>query len=401
MALLQKYIATEKLSGLELKSHFETKFNIKYKKNDKLYMLYTDYDDNETYECKLKNEIRKICNGIILEKDTNKIVCYGVNKPTKVVCDLQDSDSLSKLDNLKSDSASVEAYTLTDGAIIKVFYYDGKWNFSTSRCISAFNSYWTPTKSFGEMFVEALSLLQLEQLDKNCTHLFVLMHPEHRVVKKYHTPQCNQIHQRNMSDFKETWFGPIGEDIPDIREMITNRLSVSDYTDPGMLVVVRERGACDTYQVINKKYQEYVDLKGNQPNYIYRYLELIRLVVQEKVTRESLGQFFSKFPEYDKGPMLDILFHSIHKTYMWRFVSKRINNVYQHYHRTIYELHGIYLETKSPITMDTVRKYIMGLDPAVVTSIISKDSYFFPHKYELSVDEDSWSDTPDSDDRYF
>ena len=40
-----------------------------------------------------------------------------------------------------------------DGTVIRVYYDNTKgWRFSTNKCIDAFSSYWTSSKSFGEMF---------------------------------------------------------------------------------------------------------------------------------------------------------------------------------------------------------------------------------------------------------
>ena len=110
-----------------------------------LYLLVTDKNADKNDLTPLQME----CNGIILEKDTNKIVCMCQNKFTDIV---QNEGQVSQIENLKHRYSKFRMEYCEDGTVIRLYYYDGYWRTATTRCIDATKSYWSSEKTFNDMF---------------------------------------------------------------------------------------------------------------------------------------------------------------------------------------------------------------------------------------------------------
>ncbi|MFA5031319.1 MAG: RNA ligase [Patescibacteria group bacterium] len=96
--------------------------NIKTQEKENLYLLkYSQIDSDFSYR------IVRQCRGIILEKGTNKIVAYPFDK----FFNIQEGHA----DKVDFGTASIQEKV--DGSIIKVYYYDNKWNIATNGTIDA------------------------------------------------------------------------------------------------------------------------------------------------------------------------------------------------------------------------------------------------------------------------
>ncbi len=60
----------------------------------------------------------KECNGLILERDTNRIVCYTFDKMDDFGEDVVDS---------RIDPATAHFEISVEGALMRLFYYQGQW----------------------------------------------------------------------------------------------------------------------------------------------------------------------------------------------------------------------------------------------------------------------------------
>ena len=113
-------------------------YNLKFKYDDEYPNLALIYNDNMS---NLDEIIVRICNGIIIDKKTLKIVCYTFNK-----C----SDNLNLPDNISKDDLYIE--TSIEGTLIRMFYYENKWIYSTKKCIDSSKAKWLSNKNFFELF---------------------------------------------------------------------------------------------------------------------------------------------------------------------------------------------------------------------------------------------------------
>ena len=147
-------------------------YNLKVTENneDNTFMISYNKDSEKT------NDFINECRGIILEKDTNKVVCYTFNRK---------HNSTFLKDELLNNWDACKFYESIDGTQIKLYYYNDKWNVSTTRCIQAKNAYWYSKKSFEELFKEASFGLDYSKLNKDYCYSFVLKHKENRIVNRY------------------------------------------------------------------------------------------------------------------------------------------------------------------------------------------------------------------------
>ena len=113
------------------------------------------------------NPIVKECRGIILEKDTWRVVAY----PFKKFFNFGEAYA----DEIDWESAVVE--TKEDGSLIKVYYYDGEWRVGTNGTICAENaeSNAGPYKNFRQLFDAAAEKcgLDFSRLNRYYTYIFV------------------------------------------------------------------------------------------------------------------------------------------------------------------------------------------------------------------------------------
>jgi hypothetical protein len=148
--------------------------------------------------------------GIILEKDTNRIVCYPFDKFFNAG---------------EKHAAPIDWTTATvqqkyDGSIIKVYWLDGRggeddpvrtsrgWMVATNHAIDARQAPAGQTgRNFYDLFVEAAarSNFSYDRLSRECTYMFELMHPDSVVVIRHTEPRLVHIGTRNNTTFAESY----------------------------------------------------------------------------------------------------------------------------------------------------------------------------------------------------
>jgi len=146
------------------------------------------------------------CRGVIFEKDTYNVVCYGMDGMFEFSSYVFDDITEFKLMFENINMTSIEE--MIDGFQIKLFYYGDKWNFATSRCMDASKTKWVYSeKNFYDMFKEALLSnninIDFDTLDKFCCYTFVVCHPENRIVIKYDVPDIYHVATRDLTTLCE------------------------------------------------------------------------------------------------------------------------------------------------------------------------------------------------------
>ena len=148
-----------------------------------------DSDFNEP----IVNESR----GIILEKDTWKVVAYAFNKFFNF--------GESYADEIDWESAVVE--TKEDGSLIKVYYYDGEWRVGTNGTIFAENAELNagPYKNFRELFDAAAEKcgFNFSRLNRYYTYVLELCSPFNIIICPQSEMRLIHIGTRNNRTFQE------------------------------------------------------------------------------------------------------------------------------------------------------------------------------------------------------
>lgn len=307
-------------------SNVLTSLNLRIKEDNdypNLYMVL--YDTNKS---DFNNNIVNECRGIILEKNTNKVLCYTFNKG------LQESNNF--------DFTNCTFEESIDGTQIRLYWYNNKWMYATTRCIDAFKSYYYSNKSFGELFDEANSELDLDRLDKSCCYSFVLCHPDNRIVVKYNQPYIVHVMTRNLETMEEINVD-IGVRKP-VKLEFDNMVSLQNYISSnieleGVMVKFMDNSRMKLYC---NNYNSIKLLRGNTNNIYYRYFELMK--------QNSVYKFLEYYPEYTNNFVtiknnLNLLAKEIQKSYYFKFINRscKLSDIKYELRPIVYELHQQYL----------------------------------------------------------
>lgn len=131
--------------------------------------------------------------GIIINTDTLEVVCFPFRKFGNY--------NESYADKIDWNTARVQ--DKIDGSIVKMWFDNGKWAFSTNSMIYADKA--IANAMTGETFMDIIEKADnfhgLEKanniLNKNCTYIFELVSPETQVVVRYDKPHLYHIGTRN------------------------------------------------------------------------------------------------------------------------------------------------------------------------------------------------------------
>ena len=173
--------------------------NVKVNDKGNLYICkYSQIDSDFNYK------IVRQCRGIILEKGTNKLIACAFFKFFNV------GEALA--DKVDFEHSSIQAKI--DGSIIRIFYYNGKWQIATNGTIDAHDAetadLLTNKKyNFYDLFLDGLEEQGIifseltKKLTPEFTFIFEMVHPISRVVVKYDKPKVYLIGIRNNKTMKE------------------------------------------------------------------------------------------------------------------------------------------------------------------------------------------------------
>ena len=290
--------------------------------------------------------------GAIVSSD-NKIVCLP---PCKAY------DLLTHEGPTRSTSDEKISYEhLIDGTMINLFHYNDEWLISTRSEIGGYNK-WDNKKSFRQMFDEC-SKLHYESLDKNMSYSFVMRHTENRNVspiKENELFLCevydysgDTIRRLDQSEYPENNYS--------VNESYTNQDEfMKKYQGPCINFATKGytiKVASKRYKWINPYFEEVKALKINMNNHLMNYIELRR--------NGQLKKYLRYFPEHQHiftnyQEIIHSISNELHTTYKNVFVHKTMErkDIPFHLKPLIYDIHGLYLETKEPTTWSIVKDYI-------------------------------------------
>ena len=166
---LQKLLKTRSLDALR-----KDPFNLHINAKDNL-VIFKYNQFNSDFSNKTVRESR----GIRLEKGTWNIVAHPFDKFFNY--------GEAYAYNLHLD----DSYILekADGSIIKVYFYDDKWNVATNGTIDANDASNNDGITFAKIFFDVISKEDFDKLtakfSPNLTYIFELVHPSNRIVVDY------------------------------------------------------------------------------------------------------------------------------------------------------------------------------------------------------------------------
>lgn len=360
----------------ELESSQNEEILIKTQKNidqndplNNLYLLVNNSSSTETNITPNKNEQ---FNGIILEKDTNRLVCANQNK----VQDISNIIELKELINNNKDKQIRYEYC-EDGTIIRLYNYQDHWYTATTKCIDARNSHWSSNKNFDELFWEVFDESLLQNLDRNSTYIFILLNVENRIVVK-HTKNmlvyiCKINNETAVEDFVNIFKGVYGIKRPNLL-LEFNPDNINMYLHPfkrGILVKIYNgiEKKWDVYKYDFESYTFIKTLRGNVPEIKYRYLELLNNPIFTQQLEYYYPEHLVTFTIIKS--CIRNLIGNIYKLYVESHIKHSVKIDDSHlFYITLRQLHAQYKQTNKPITYDDVTDKINNMDKSVLKKLL-------------------------------
>ncbi len=338
--------------------------------------------------------------GII--KDNDIIVCKSFAFTPEL---REDHPELPRLLDpfLKGQS---KVFQSLEGTLLRIWFRKaenhpsgGEWFLSTHRKLDAFFSRWGSDLTYGEYFIctllraskvypELNEVTTFEsyanRLCKDKVYLLLLRtSKENRVVctSQEETTlytvgafdRSREFAFRYPSQVPETIFPSIPEidinswTIEGVRSAVQ---SVCPFEYQG-IIFINESG--ETLKVLNGSYEEMVQLRGNVPNVLLRYIQLRNSNQPEQAIRyqELYQDFRNEFLTFERV-FREISFN-LHKKYIVRFVHHKLAVVPPEQYQILRELHQQYLTNKNKIvTHDVILSYMKSLSAGKLMYLYTK-----------------------------
>lgn len=307
----------------EVKTQMEI-LNINVSEDNDLYMLsFTDDSD-------MTNQLVRECNGVILEKETNRVVHHCFDKTYEGVADFPGK---------VPEDAKKEI--MPEGSIVRVYYWNGHWQVGTSRLINAAMSFWRSDKSFKELFYENFN--GWDSLEYGFCYTFILSHPEVNTFVK--NIAIHWVSKCDLVEMEEYRFeGPAYAGNPADNYII--------HFDNVRIKVLSE-------QFIRRQ-----EIMGNHSCEIYAYLDAIK---------RGCGDEFRSLHVFETGSVdacIDLAIKIAHYLYIEKNVNKAKIDIPKEFTDIVYKLHGDYLQSKQQVTLDTVASKLFSFELKKIKYIV-------------------------------
>lgn len=328
-------------------------------------------------------------NGIILEvpehnNERPTIVAYSFNT-------IRDFTEPMKEEFSKNwDSYIVE--NIVDGAVMRLFHYNGQWNIATLKCVDARDANWSSKRSFYDLFEEAASHsgLDYSALNPQYCYTFIVRHPSNHMVIKYDTSSLIHLCTVNMADLTYVEhdvkiarptkydFASFEEFWAQLQEPMTGPFV--EGTVPGFILT--HKGTNEKIKVEKNCYRMARRLKGNCPNINYRILELLHddFLTPDNTNCQNFLQFFPQYTEnfqnltHSLQKIVSKLYQAYNAIKQPMEPSGRTDHMEDH---IMNELFYIQMEEGRRITMARVEQYVKSLSVFRLACLL-KVPYYIP-----------------------
>jgi hypothetical protein len=345
-----------------------------------LFLLFSNMDINSRDFCQLPLDLQNVhleCNGIIFEKSSYNIVCHCSKK----------IQNISVLDKFILQKNTKMEYC-EDGTIIRMYYYNGVWNYATTRCFDANESFWISPKSYQDLFLELFKIDDIPKLETNKTLIFILLHVENRLIINHLQNKLiflesidndnNYICRYNNISWADD--NPFEENLDYNKIQFVNTKSLPLQLPELESFVDKFKRGIILYDNNNNKYlydftffTEMKSIRGNNNKIHYKILELI---INDK--NDELLKLKAWYPEYDflftmVMYSLQKMIKNIHSLYILSHVKHAciVDNTHKFY-KTLLHLHSIYKKSNNTIiiTRDVVKNTIYSLNISLIAHLL-------------------------------
>lgn len=173
----------------------EYKLETRLDKSNNYYMV------SSTNKSDFKNKIVRQCTGIIIEKETNRVIHYFGEK-TYNLTNNHDNNKI-KLEDIDIKNCLIAPYI--NGLVIKIFNYKDEWEFATSKHTNI-KEFKTNGKILYKMFKESIENIFeslddfLNTLDKSYCYSFMLNNNKLYMINKIYLNTFQEYY--NFNSFK-------------------------------------------------------------------------------------------------------------------------------------------------------------------------------------------------------
>jgi hypothetical protein len=357
----------------ETKKILESK-KLLVKEYDNLFVV--KYDKNE---CDMNDSDVKKCRGLILEKNTNKLVCVPPPK----------SDKVDIFNNVPIEKTIYEEFI--EGTMINIFKYKGKVFMATRSCIDALCHFYS-NKTFNSLFSEVIELSKFDSIDENMNLSFVLQHPENTIVTQYEKPEITLVYgvtieDENIINYDVNNLQTILKDkelefkVPS-QYKVNSHIEVYDilnglkHDEAGIILKNLELNYLRS-KIWNQHYSYVRKLKGNSCNKKYMYLELRK--------NNAIKEYLKYFP--DDSELFEIyrleLYDTTNKLFnfyqKWKVrknsdgqhLYQKVTDIDYEYRPLCIDLHEEFKKTKQITDKRKVIDYIKKLPVAKLLFVIN------------------------------
>ena len=363
---LQRYI-TDNTNYLELfREH-----SLKVRNKGHLSLISYPYDMDVSCTNPDTNWMR-YCRGAIINTHTHKVVCLP---PIK-------GKELLHGEPIDETSSDCEYQPMIDGTMINMFYDNQTktWILSTRGNIGAMNK-WSDKMSFKNMFDMCHTGIDYESLDNTCSYSFVMRHTKNRIISPVEYNEIYLVDVYRYSDstivrLQVSDYPPSGFHKPDTCTDVDEFMNIYDRSLPFYIKGFTIKSGGQRYKYLNPNYVYVKRLIPTSNNPYLNYLELRG--------NGMLRDYLTYFPEYTKeyNSYRDNI-HSFTNELYTLYKNVHIYNstdkteIPYHMKPLLYDIHGMYLKERNPITWTIMKQYIHDLPPKKLLFALH---YEFPQK---------------------
>ena len=368
-----------------------TREDITQNPNIKLYD--TDTDENLDLFCytncdENSDELVKKCRGIVLSGEKVVLNAFNYNPDYTVENEKKIEEVIDFTKHVFFDSQ--------EGALLRLFYHNGKWFVSTHHRLNAFRSKWSSRYSFGSMFKDAIEyeyrrdnsdlskMLKnddniyndfLELLNKEYSYTFLVRNNnENRIV-------CNApyyptlYHVGTFIDNKLVFTENVGFPYPRQHnfqniDQLLDHVEDSDFLEKQGIIVFSDSDC--VCKILTRNYQRFFNVRGNESSVKYRYLQ----IRNDQESAEMLSYLYPKlsdtFDEYEEC-LLEIT-KDIHQSYIRRYIKKEYVTLPREEFQIMKLCHEWYLEDRNHnrISFRKVTEVMNGTHASALNKMIRR-----------------------------
>ena len=307
-----------------------------------------------------------------------------------------DLDNIEK--NIQSNFKKFTFYDSHEGILIRMFYFDEQWILSTNLKINAFNSKWSSKESFGTSFKKALesevqnnsslrknipqndqSLLERFQstLDINKQYMFIVLNNEDNRIVSYVPNRPTLYHVGTIinseivmtEDCKIPY--PKKHNFINIDELINYVSKIDIYNIQGVVCLSQDKN----YKILNSKYIDLYDIRGNEPSIKFRYLQC-------RMDYNKTDKLLQLYPNMNKvfNEIENILYSIakvLYSNYVQRYIKKIFVTVSSHDFIILRECHIWHTEDRinNKVNLEKIINILNNQSATYLNTIIRKYNF--------------------------